>query len=138
MAISINTREDKKRNEKLEEEGLHLEYPYPLLMAVEVDSKVAGKKHKLLKLRNPWREFQWNGLWSAKSDKWTDKNKEQVNLNVDDQTTFWVDIEEAKYYFDKVQICKYKSNYHFSFMNLNHDGSMINHSMVRLEVPEKG
>ena len=54
MAISINAREDNKRNEKLEEEGLHLNYSYPLLMAVEVNSKVPGRKHKLLKLRNPW------------------------------------------------------------------------------------
>ena len=54
MAISINKREDIKRNEKLVEEGLHLNYSYPLLGVVEVDAKAAGKKHKLFKLRNPW------------------------------------------------------------------------------------
>jgi Calpain family cysteine protease len=46
-------------------------HAYTLIEAtqVEVDD---GSTEKLLKIRNPWGQFEWSGDWSDNSSKWTE------------------------------------------------------------------
>lgn len=43
------------------------------------------KSTKLLKMRNPWGQFEWKGMYSDNSKKWTEELKQQTNYkSVDD------------------------------------------------------
>jgi calpain-15 len=35
-----------------------------------------GNRVRLLKIRNPWNEGEWNGRWSDNSETWTDEIRE--------------------------------------------------------------
>lgn len=57
--------------------GLVAEHSYGLISAAEVIDK-NGNPVKLVKLRNPWGNFEWKGDWGDESDCWTDELKEQL------------------------------------------------------------
>jgi len=44
-------------------------HAYSLISTFEID--VAGKKVRLVKIRNPYGLKEWNGDWSDKDPKWT-------------------------------------------------------------------
>ena len=60
--------------EALEELGLVAAHSYGLLKACEVQDAF-GDKVRLVLLRNPWGDFEWNGDWGDNSDLWTDDIK---------------------------------------------------------------
>jgi calpain-15 len=51
---------------------------------------------KLIKLRNPWGDFEWNGNWSDESDLWTDELKELAGYTDDNDGTFMMCLEDLK------------------------------------------
>lgn len=62
---------------------------------------------KLLNIRNPWGEFEWNGAWADNSKEWT---KEAIkyfkpDFNAEDGT-FWMRYEDFLQKFEEVSICK--------------------------------
>ena len=57
----------------LEEMGLVGNHSYGLLDVREVD--VDGEREQLVKLRNPWGDFEWTGDWSDSSSNWTPELK---------------------------------------------------------------
>uniref|UniRef100_A0A7S2DAF3 Calpain catalytic domain-containing protein n=1 Tax=Octactis speculum TaxID=3111310 RepID=A0A7S2DAF3_9STRA len=67
---------------------------------------------KLLKIRNPWGTFEWDGDWSDKSDMWSKHNgvKQSVsafgggNKDVDDGS-FWMSWDDFVKYFDVIDVC---------------------------------
>ncbi|XP_053567152.1 calpain-9 [Bombina bombina] len=67
-----------------------------------------GQKVKLIRVRNPWGQVEWNGPWSDNSSEWNfidaaEKNR-LCQKSLDDGE-FWMKIEDFKRYFDKVEIC---------------------------------
>ena len=56
--------------QKYDDLGLVPGHAYALLSAEEVTSS-AGKLTKIVQLRNPWGDFEWNGDWSDESKCWT-------------------------------------------------------------------
>jgi hypothetical protein len=69
-------------------------------------------KRKLLKIRNPWGTYEWNGDWSDNSNCWNDKLKEEVNLQVDEKDgIFWMCYDDFCDFFTTVDICKSVENY---------------------------
>ncbi|NP_001085997.1 calpain 9 L homeolog [Xenopus laevis] len=67
-----------------------------------------GQKVKLIRIRNPWGQVEWNGAWSDNSSEWNiigaaEKNRlSQASL---DDGEFWMDFEDFKRHFDKLEIC---------------------------------
>jgi hypothetical protein len=60
-------------------------HAYTLLDAIEVNGI------RLLNLRNPWGQFEWQGDWSDKSDLWTDELLEICKPTRDtDDGKFWM------------------------------------------------
>ena len=57
---------------------------------------------KLIKLRNPWGDFEWTGDWSDNSSNWTDPLKKQLGWTSEDDGTFWMSFNDFCHYFSRV------------------------------------
>ncbi|XP_053880340.1 calpain-9 [Malaclemys terrapin pileata] len=69
---------------------------------------VRGRKVQLIRPRNPWGQVEWNGRWSDNSPEWQSISPlEQKRLcqTVLDDGEFWMNFEDFKAHFDKVEIC---------------------------------
>nr|XP_048315685.1 calpain-3 isoform X4 [Myodes glareolus] len=67
-----------------------------------------GEKVKLVRLRNPWGQVEWNGSWS---DGWKDwslvdrDEKDRLQHQVTEDGEFWMSYEDFVYHFTKLEIC---------------------------------
>lgn len=73
-------------------------------------SVIACKEYnniRLLKVRNPWGQFEWEGAWSDKSNKWTQEMIDafQPSFDVNDGT-FWISFKDFLSYFCSITVCK--------------------------------
>ena len=69
-----------------------------------------GKIIKLIKLRNPWGEKEFNGQWSDNSLEWNDELRKLVNFEgVRDEGIFYMSFDDFIKYFSLVEILKIKS-----------------------------
>ncbi|XP_042341093.1 calpain-9 [Plectropomus leopardus] len=68
---------------------------------------VRGRKVQLIRIRNPWGQVEWNGPWSDKSRNWDSVDAAQKNriLQKSDDGEFWMEFEDFKQNYDKVEIC---------------------------------
>uniref|UniRef100_A0A672G3X4 Calpain 9 n=1 Tax=Salarias fasciatus TaxID=181472 RepID=A0A672G3X4_SALFA len=66
-----------------------------------------GRKVKLIRIRNPWGQVEWNGPWSDKSSEWdyVDRADKSRILNNSEDGEFWMEFEDFKRNYDKVEIC---------------------------------
>ncbi|XP_013920473.1 PREDICTED: calpain-3 isoform X1 [Thamnophis sirtalis] len=72
------------------------------------DVTLKGEKIKLVRLRNPWGQVEWNGAWSDSSDEWNDiDNAEKVRLQhkIAEDGEFWISFQDFLRYFTKLEIC---------------------------------
>uniref|UniRef100_A0A8B9JZE7 Calpain 9 n=1 Tax=Astyanax mexicanus TaxID=7994 RepID=A0A8B9JZE7_ASTMX len=86
--------------------GLVKGHAYSITGLTEVD--YIGKKVKLIRVRNPWGQVEWNGPWSDNSREWSgvDKaEKTRVLENSTDDGEFWMEFEDFKANYDRVEIC---------------------------------
>uniref|UniRef100_A0A8C8Z8U5 Calpain-3 n=1 Tax=Prolemur simus TaxID=1328070 RepID=A0A8C8Z8U5_PROSS len=67
-----------------------------------------GEKVKLVRLRNPWGQVEWNGSWS---DSWKDwsfvdrDEKARLQHQVTEDGEFWMSYDDFIYHFTKLEIC---------------------------------
>ncbi|XP_027725742.1 calpain-3 isoform X1 [Vombatus ursinus] len=67
-----------------------------------------GEKVKLVRLRNPWGQVEWNGSWSDGWKNWVliDKaEKSRLQHQVTEDGEFWMSYEDFMYHFTKLEIC---------------------------------
>uniref|UniRef100_A0A8R1I4C6 Calpain catalytic domain-containing protein n=1 Tax=Caenorhabditis japonica TaxID=281687 RepID=A0A8R1I4C6_CAEJA len=63
--------------------------------------------HRLLRIRNPWGQFVWNGKWSDGWPGWPPHMKQRlVHKRSDETGTFWMDLEDFISRFASVTVCK--------------------------------
>jgi calpain-15 len=90
--------------------GLVGSHAYSLLSVHDVVDK-EGVEHKLVKLRNPWGQSEWNGDWSDNSTKWTPELKTKLGLQNRDDGIFFMAFDDFLQYFSDAQICKAHDDY---------------------------
>lgn len=135
MSSGVNSKSEEE-SKILKDMGLISEHSYGLISAAEVQDK-AGNNIQLVKLRNPWGSFEWKGDWGDESDCWTDELKTQLKLDVHaDDGTFWMDFEDMKKYFSRVQLSKVVDAYHYSFKKVTHPDCP--YSLINFTVPKSG
>ncbi|XP_043998816.1 calpain-3 isoform X3 [Gambusia affinis] len=71
-------------------------------------SQHKDNKVRLVRLRNPWGQVEWNGPWSDNSKEWAnlskdDKDKLQHQSAEDGE--FWMSFEDFKKNYTKIEIC---------------------------------
>ncbi|KAG8560823.1 hypothetical protein GDO81_015144, partial [Engystomops pustulosus] len=67
-----------------------------------------GDKVKLVRLRNPWGQVEWNGSWSDNSKEWTiiDKSeKSRLQHQIKEDGEFWMSFADFMKNFTKLEIC---------------------------------
>ena len=67
-----------------------------------------GQRIKLIRVRNPWGQVEWNGPWSDSSPEWRSVDLEEqkrLGHTALDDGEFWMAFKDFKIHFDKVEIC---------------------------------
>ncbi|XP_040189032.1 calpain-3 isoform X5 [Rana temporaria] len=65
-------------------------------------------KVKLVRLRNPWGQVEWNGSWSDNSKEWNiiDKSeKSRLQHQIKEDGEFWMSFDDFMKNFTKLEIC---------------------------------
>jgi calpain-15 len=80
--------------------------------AYSVISWKSYQGERLLKIRNPWGEFEWGGRWSDNSPEWTEEFIEVFAPKFDAHDgTFWMWYEDFFKYFWSITIWKVENWY---------------------------
>ncbi|VDM64023.1 unnamed protein product [Angiostrongylus costaricensis] len=77
-----------------QKKGLLARHAYSIL-----EVKQEGE-HRLLKLRNPWGSFVWNGKWSNNWKGWPKELKRKLLSGEPSTGTFWISYEDFLLHFD--------------------------------------
>lgn len=88
ITVSIDDK-DPQEAARLKDIGLVPGHAYSLLNVAVVSPELT-----LLKIRNPWGNFEWNGDWGDNSDLWTDELKERCGWTNEDDGCFWMSWED--------------------------------------------
>ncbi|XP_069016822.1 calpain-3 isoform X1 [Embiotoca jacksoni] len=70
-------------------------------------------KVRLVRLRNPWGQVEWNGPWSDNSKEWTSLSKtekEKLQHQSAEDGEFWMSFEDFKKNYTKIEICNLTPN----------------------------
>lgn len=115
--------------------GLLGSHVYTVLDAREVEVS-QGVKEKLIKLRNPWGRFEWNGDWSEGSSKWTEDIKRQLPSDgKNGEGVFWMSLSDFQKYFKFFSTCKFHPNYIYNFIKIRQTRfAPLNASYIRMKV----
>ncbi|XP_066450906.1 calpain-8-like [Eleutherodactylus coqui] len=80
-------------------------HAYSITGAEEVPYK--GKNVQLVRMRNPWGDYEWNGPWSDESSEWNDVDpnvRAALNRKADDGE-FWMAYSDWVKEFTQLDIC---------------------------------
>ena len=116
IAASAGT--TKASKELLEKLGLIGNHSYGILDVREITMD-DGSKERLVKVRNPWGDFEWNGDWGDDSELWTPKLEKLLGQSDGNDGIFFMNLEDFCHYFSRVQICRINDNYKYSSFKCN-------------------
>ncbi|KAK7930628.1 hypothetical protein WMY93_007023 [Mugilogobius chulae] len=105
MGCSINITSSAE-SEARTSTGLVKGHAYSITGLEEVEYQ--GRKVRLIRIRNPWGQVEWNGPWSDDSREWNyvDRaEKTRILQNSTDDGEFWMEFEDFKRNYDTVEIC---------------------------------
>jgi calpain-15 len=117
MAFNFNESPDLKKM------GLIVGHAYTLIGIKELKHK--GEEQRLVKIRNPWGRFEWNGDWSDKSEKWTKELKKIAEFDDKNDGVFWMSIADCFRLFDELHVCKYFDDYATVGVQIDHQNCYV-------------
>ncbi|XP_041468638.1 calpain-9-like isoform X7 [Lytechinus variegatus] len=68
----------------------------------------SGREVKLIRIRNPWGQGEWEGAWSDGSNEWRNVSQQErtrLGLVSNDDGEFWMEFSDFMRYYDRVDIC---------------------------------
>lgn len=92
------TPEERASGFELERYGIVGHHAYAILDVRQVQGL------RLIRLRNPWGTFVWNGDYSDSSDKWNVQLKQAVGFK-EEQGTFWMLWKDFCSFFHDITLC---------------------------------
>ena len=105
-------------NLNLDEVGLSPGHAYTVLGVMEIDT---GKGvEKVVRLRNPYGNGEFNGDWSDYSTKWTPELKKKYNLVIKDDGDFYMSFDDFINYYITLGVCKLHPGYKTTTLKVKH------------------
>ena len=96
-------------NLNLDGVGLSPGHAYTVLGVMEIQT--ANGIEKVVRLRNPYGNGEFNGDWSDYSKKWTPELKKKYNLVIKDDGDFYMSFDDFLNYYITLGICKLHPGY---------------------------
>ena len=103
-------------NLDIEEVGLSPGHAYTVLGVYELDG--SRGKEKIVRLRNPWGNGEWNGDWSDSSSKWTSALKNKMNLSKKDDGDFYMSFNDFTKYYVTMGFAKIHPDYETAVLKI--------------------
>lgn len=111
---------EEEGNEELKQFGLISGHAYALLSAARVPDP-DGNEVEILKLRNPWGNFEWNGAWSDTSDLWTEESCKIVGRKLGesiDDGSFWISFQDFAQFYSSATCCFYHPYHNYNSVEM--------------------
>ena len=122
-------------NLDLEEVGLTPGHAYSFLNIYKVDTGYSTER--VVKLRNPWGNGEYNGAWSDSSHKWTDSTKKQCDFKENnDDGVFYMSFDDFIKYYVIMGIAKLEHGYTTTLCKVDKDIA-IKCQILRLTVSKE-
>jgi len=113
----------------MNDRGLAASHTYSLISAHDI----AG--YRIVKLRNPWGRFEWNGDFADNSHLWTPEIKAEVGYVNADDGMFCMTIEDFQKYFVGYVIAEYNEDWNYSYIKGGNDPHHAEYFKFRIQYP---
>ena len=102
------------------QKGLATNHAYTLIGAYYTGGQ------RLVKIRNPWGQFEWHGDWSDQYHGWTDEMKEEVGWSDANDGIFFMSLSDFKNEFGTTTICSCHDDWEYEWIDCerNSDGHL--------------
>ena len=117
--------------EEKHETGIVAGHAYTILDVRDIiDAR--GRPARVIRIRNPWGNFEWQGDFSDTSPLWTPKHRKELNIEVHDDGVFWMRFEDFVKHYEGIGIVKVVPDSMCNAIMI--DQKHNNTSIVRMEV----
>lgn len=107
-------------------------YSYSVIGAYKVNTTKGNVK--LIKIRNPWGNFEWKGDWCDSSSLWTRHIKDEVEFESSDKGIFYMSMEDYLSNFNATVICKINDNFEYTRYEVKQD--IGGHTVLKFQINE--
>jgi calpain-15 len=92
IATAVSANKSNKTMGQVSKTGLIDSHAYSLIKALEITVNL--KTVRLLQIRNPWAQKEWQGDWCDRSNKWTEALRKEVGAEQKDDGVFFISYED--------------------------------------------
>ena len=118
-------------NLDIEEVGLSPGHAYTVLGVHELDGPRG--KEKVVRLRNPWGNGEWNGDWSDSSSKWTSSTRLKMSVIKRDDGDFYMGYNDFIKYYVTMGFAKIHPDYETTVIKIKKENA-IKCQLIKLTV----
>ena len=87
-------------------DGLMIGHAYSITSCQRIKNINTSERYRLLRLRNPWGEIEFNGRFSdLDNENWSQMNKD-LRDDDDDNGEFWIEFKDWAEVFTKLEFCR--------------------------------
>ena len=104
-------------SDEIENCGLMPAHAYTLINIYELETTKGLEK--VVKLRNPYGDYEYNGRWGDYSKVWTEELKKKCDFKQKEDGIFHMPYEDMLKYFSVIDIAKLEKNYRYKDIKIS-------------------